>query len=81
MKFFKTFEQFSINEKEMKRSDGYVPGTLKREYEGMAEDAAVSIDALSYSQAASDDLVICFVNDEMIRIPKSKLNLEEGEGV
>tara|TARA_R110000772_G_scaffold65007_2_gene145149 strand:- start:1670 stop:1915 length:246 start_codon:yes stop_codon:yes gene_type:complete len=81
MKFFKTFEQFSINEKEMKRSDGYVPGTLKREYEGMAEDAPVSIDALSYSQAASDDLVICFVNDEMIRIPKSKLNLEEGEGV
>jgi hypothetical protein len=81
MNYIKTFEQFSINEEDTSRSNGYVPGTLKREFEGMPEGTELSIDALSYSQSANDDLVICFVNDDMIRVPKSRLELEEGEGI
>lgn len=81
MNNIKTFEQFSINEEETTRSNGYVPGTLKREFEDMPADTELSIDALSYSQSANDDLVICFVNDDMIRVPKSRLQLEEGEGI
>ena len=82
MNYIKTFEQFSINEEDTSRSNGYVPGTLKREFEDMPEGAELSIDALSYSQSANDDLVICFVNDDdMVRIPKSRLELEEGEGI
>lgn len=81
MNNIKTFEQFSINEEETTRSNGYVPGTLRREFEDMSTGTELSIDALSYSQSANDDLVICFVNDDMIRVPKSRLQLEEGEGI
>lgn len=82
MNYIKTFEQFSINEEDTSRSNGYVPGTLKREFEDMPAGAELSIDALSYSQSANDDLVICFVNDDdMVRIPKSRLELEDGEGI
>jgi hypothetical protein len=81
MNYIKTFEQFSINEEDTSRSNGYVPGTLKREFEDMPEGTELSIDALSYSQSANDDLVICFVNDDMIRVPKSRLELEDGEGI
>ena len=81
MNNIKTFEQFSINEEETTRSNGYVPGTLRREFEDMPAGTELSIDALSYSQSANDDLVICFVNDDMIRVPKSRLQLEEGEGI
>jgi len=77
----KTFEQFVINEEDTSRSNGYVPGSLKREFEDMPEGTELSIDALSYSQSANDDLVICFVNDDMIRVPKSRLELEDGEGI
>jgi len=82
MNYIKTFEQFSINEEDTSRSNGYVAGALKRECEDMPEGTELSIDALSYSQSANDDLVICFVNDDdMIRVPKSRLELEEGEGI
>ena len=83
MKILKTFEQFIINEEDTSRSDGYVPGFLNREWEGLAADTELSIDALGYSQAGSDDLVVCFVNstDNLVRIPKSKLELENGEGI
>lgn len=81
MNNIKTFEQFVVNEEDTSRSNGYVPGSLKREFEDMPEGAELSIDALSYSQSANDDLVICFVNDDMIRVPKSRLELEDGEGI
>lgn len=81
MNYIKTFEQFSINEEDTSRSNGYVPGALKREFEDMPVGTGLSIDALSYSQSANDDLVICFVNDDMIRVPKSRLELEDGEGI
>ena len=81
MNYIKTFEQFSINEEDTSRSNGYVPGLLRSEFEDMPVGTGVSIDALSYTQSANDDLVVCFVNDDMIRIPKSKLELEEGEGI
>ena len=81
MNNIKTFEQFVINEEDTSRSNGYVPGSLKREFEDMPEGTGLSIDALSYSQSANDDLVICFVNDDMIRVPKSRLELEDGEGI
>lgn len=81
MNYIKTFEQFSINEEDTSRSNGYVPGALKREFEDMPAGTGLSIDALSYSQSANDDLVICFVNDDMIRVPKSRLELEDGEGI
>ena len=82
MNNIKTFEQFLIKEEDTSRSNGYVPGTLKREFEQMPAGTELSIDALSYSQSANDDLVICFVSDDdMVRIPKSRLELEEGEGI
>ena len=82
MKNIKTFEQFSMNEEDTSRSNGYVPGTLKRDFEDMTAGTEVSIDALSYSQAANDDLVICFANeDDMVRIPKARLELKDGEGI
>jgi len=81
MNNIKTFEQFVINEEDTSRSNGYVPGSLKREFEDMPEGTELSIDALSYSQSANDDLVICFVNDDMIRVPKSRLELKDGEGI
>lgn len=81
MNNIKTFEQFLIKEEDTSRSNGYVPGSLKREFEEMPEGTELSIDALSYSQSANDDLVICFVNDDMIRVPKSRLELEDGEGI
>jgi|TARA_R110000868_G_scaffold148678_3_gene370769 hypothetical protein len=83
-KFIKTFEQFSINEEETTRSNGYVPGFLKKEFENNPENTKIFIDALSYTQSATDDLVICFVEsneDDLLRIPKSKLELEKGEGI
>lgn len=82
-KFIKTFEQFVINEEEISRSTGYVPGSLKKEFENLPAGTKVSIDALNYSQSANDDLVICFTdsNENMLRVPKSKLELEDGEGI
>ena len=81
MNNIKTFEQFSVNEEDTSRSNGYVPGSIKREFDNMPAGTELSIDALSYSQSANDDLVICFVNDDMIRVPKSRLELEDGEGI
>ena len=82
MNNIKTFEQFSMNEEDTSRSNGYVPGTIKIEFEDMVAGTEVSIDALSYSQAANDDLVICFANeDDMVRVPKVRLELKDGEGI
>jgi len=80
----KAFEQFMIKEEDTSRSDGYVPGYLSFEWEGMPEGTELAIDALGYPQAGNDDLVVCFLNSEdedLLRVPKSKLELEQGEGI
>lgn len=82
MNNIKTFEQFSMNEEDTSRSNGYVPGILSMDSDELTAGTEVSIDALSYSQAANDDLVICFVNDDdMVRVPKARLELKDGEGI
>tara|TARA_R110000796_G_scaffold138577_13_gene254690 strand:- start:1326 stop:1748 length:423 start_codon:yes stop_codon:yes gene_type:complete len=80
-----TLNQFVLNEetKDVGRSDGFVPGIITREYEGLAADTIIYIDALDYSKSAGDDLIVCYTDgsDEMIRIPKKIITLQEGEGI
>lgn len=76
----KRFEQF-INEETKSRSEGYVPAVVKREVEGIPAGTEISIDALDYSSAAKDDLVICYIEGEMVRLPKFSVELQDGEGV
>jgi len=80
----KTFEQFSINEEEEKtRSEGFVPATIKRDFEDFKAGTKIAIDALDYSKAGKDDLIVSYLesSDEMIRIPKMLIELEDGEGI
>ena len=79
----KNFEQFSINEDDKTRSDGFVLATLKRDFEEMPAGTEITADALDYAQAAKDDLVVCYIesSDEMIRVPKYLIELEDGEGI
>jgi hypothetical protein len=77
----KRFEQFILNEEDKSRSDGYIPAILKREFEGIELGTEVSADALDYSSAAKDDLVNCYVDDTLVRVPKSYIELQDGEGV
>ena len=79
----KTFEQFSLNEEDKSRSDGFIPATLRREFEDFKEGTEISVDALDYSNSGKDDLVVSYVDssDEMIRIPKGLIELEDGEGI
>ena len=79
----KNFEQFSINEEDKSRSDGYVPATLKRDFEELKAGTEIAADALDYSNAGRDDLIVCYVtsSDEMIRVPKYLIELEDGEGI
>jgi len=79
----KTFEQFSLNEEDKSRSDGFIPGRIKRDIEGLKADTEISIDALDYSKAGKDDLVVCYAesSDDMLRLPKMAIELEDGEGV
>lgn len=79
----KNFEQFLINEDDRSRSEGFVPATLKREFEKIAAGTEINADALDYAQAAKDDLVVCYVesSDDMIRVPKYLIELEDGEGI
>jgi hypothetical protein len=78
-----TFNQFSLNEEGFDRSDGFVPGILTREYEGLPADTVIYIDAIDYSKSASEDLIVCYADnsDEIIRIPKKIITLKEGEGI
>jgi len=80
----KTFEQFSINEEDEKsRSDGFVPAKIRRDFEDFNAGTEIAIDALDYSKAGKDDLVASYLesSDEMIRIPKFLIELEDGEGI
>ena len=80
----KTFEQFSINEEEEKtRSEGFIPATIKRDFEDFKAGTKIAIDALDYSKAGKDDLIVSYLesSDEMIRIPKMLIELEDGEGI
>ena len=79
----KNFEQFTINEDDKTRSDGFVPATLKRDFEDIPAGTELNADALDYAQAAKDDLVVCYLesSDEMIRVPKYIIELEDGEGI
>lgn len=76
------FEQFSLNEEDKSRSEGYIPAKLKRDFEDLKAGAELSADALDYSSAAKDDLVVCYTgNDKMVRIPKAIVELQDGEGI
>ena len=79
----KTFEQFSLNEEDKSRSDGFIPAPLRKEFEDFKEGTLISVDAREYSNAGKDDLVVSYVDssDEMIRIPKGLIELEDGEGI
>lgn len=79
----KTFEQFSLNEEDKSRSDGFVPAKLRRDFEDLKADTAIAVDALDYSKAGKDDLVVCYLDssDEMVRLKKAMIELEDGEGV
>lgn len=78
----KMFNEFSLTE-ETNRSDGFVPGIITTEFEDLLANTEVYIDALDYSNSASDDLIVCYVKDseKLIRVPKVNLQLREGEGI
>ena len=69
------------NEELLTVSDGYLNGTLKVESDDLAQGTEVKIDAVEYTQAAKDDILTVFVNDEPTRIEKYKIELEAGATV
>jgi hypothetical protein len=81
-KHIENFEQFSLNEENKSRSEGYIPAMIKREFEGLPANTEIYADALDYSGAAKDDLVVCYTNDDkMVRVPKAIIELQDGEGI
>ena len=60
-----------------------IPATIKRDFEDFKAGTKIAIDALDYSKAGKDDLIVSYLesSDEMIRIPKMLIELEDGEGI
>jgi hypothetical protein len=78
----KMFNEFSLDES-TSRSDGFVPGIISDEFEDLSINTEVYIDALDYSNSASDDLIVCYIegSEKLLRVPKANLQLQDGEGI
>lgn len=63
------------------RNDGYVPGTINTEYNGLPEGTQLSIDAMAYTNAGPDDLVNVYAGEEILKIEKRYINLNSSETI
>jgi len=63
------------------RNDGYVPGTIEVEIEGLSSGDEVMVDAVAYAAAGSEDPITFFVEDRPFKIEKRFIELAVGETV
>ena len=63
------------------RNDGYVPGTVEVEVEGLSAGEEVMVDAVAYAAAGADDPITFFVEDKPFKAEKRFIELAAGETV
>lgn len=63
------------------RNDGYVPGTIEVEVEGLSVGDEVMVDAVAYAAAGSEDPITFFVEDKPFKAEKRFIELAAGETV
>lgn len=63
------------------RNDGYVPGTVEVEVEGLSVGDEVMVDAVAYAAAGADDPITFFVEDKPFKAEKRFIELAAGETV
>jgi len=63
------------------RNDGYIPGTIEVDIEGLTSGSEVMVDALDYAAAGSDDPITFFVEEKPYKTEKRFITLAAGETV
>lgn len=63
------------------RNDGYVPGTVEVDVEGLSAGDEIMVDAVAYAAAGSDDPITFFVEDKPFKAEKRFIALAAGETV
>lgn len=63
------------------RNDGYIPGTIEVDVEGLTSGSEVMVDALDYAAAGSDDPITFFVEEKPYKTEKRFITLAAGETV
>lgn len=63
------------------RNDGYVPGTVEVEVEGLSAGEEVMVDAVAYAAAGADDPITFFVEDKPFKTEKRFIELAAGETI
>lgn len=63
------------------RNDGYVPGTIEIEVEGLSAGDEIMVDAVAYAAAGSEDPITFFVEDKPFKAEKRFIELAVGETV
>jgi len=76
----KTNEE-DLEESEIDRADGYVPGTLRFKNEEFAEGTEIKVDAEGYTTAGSDDSVNVFINEQPKKVLKRDIALADSETI
>ena len=71
----------SIQEGEIDRDNGYVPGTISRDIDGLKADTEIMIDAIDYTNAGDDDLISIFIGEEIHKINKRFVTLSDKESI
>ena len=70
-----------IEESEIDRADGYVPGTLRFKVSEYAEGTELKVDAEGYTTAGSDDSVNVFIDEQPVKVLKREIALADTETI
>lgn len=66
---------------EIDRDNGYVPGNINREVDGLAQGTEIMVDAIDYTNAGSDDMISIFVGEDIFKVEKRFVDLSSSETV
>ena len=77
----KKTNEAELEENEIDRADGYVPGTLRFKNEEFAEGTEIKVDAEGYTTAGSDDSVNVFINEQPKKVLKRDIALADSETI
>ncbi len=77
----KKTNEAELEENEIDRADGYVPGTLRFKVAEFAEGTELKVDAEGYTTAGSDDSVNVFINEQPKKVLKREIALADSETI
>lgn len=74
-----TEEINELKEEKLTRNDGYVKGKLKSDLDELSKGTEIMVDAIEYTQAAKDDILTVFKDENPLRVEKRKIELPSSE--